>query len=133
MEEKKLSGQQTNGVLGQSHKLGALWGNLKLVAQHANIYIQLLILGFSGVSAYAVIGKWLLDFGIQLKFWVFMLATLLIVIALTLFEWRFGVPSSFISWNHQWWEHRNPMRKELDEMNKKLDKLLEGRKKVIPQ
>lgn len=113
-------------LLAQSDKLGAVWGNLKLIAQHANIYIQLLILAFSSISAYSVIGKWALELGIQLRFWMFAVGACVLVLGAVLFEWRFGVPSSFISWNHQWWEHRNPMRRELETVNRKLDNLLEA-------
>lgn len=113
-------------LTGQSHALGAAWGNLKLVAQHAGIYIQVMILGFTSVSAYAVISQWLLGMGVQLRFWQFaMMAGALIAIA-TLFEWRFGLPSSFISWNRQWWDHRNPMREELKRINAKLDEIVKG-------
>ena len=101
------------------------WGAIKLVAQHANIYIQFLILSFSGVSAYYVISQWLLSEGVALPFWLFALAVALLVLALILFEWKLGLPSMFAAWNNQWWEHGNPLRKEVKELHKKLDEIKE--------
>ena len=106
--------------LKQSNLLGMWLGAAKLVAQHANIYIQFLILSFSGVSAYYVVSQWLLDKGTQLPFWVFALAVILVVLALMLFEWRLGLPSMFVAWNNQWWEHGNLLRREIKDMKEKL-------------
>ena len=107
-------------ILRQSHKLGAFWGNLKLVAQHGNIYVQFMILGFSSISAYDALSGWLIEKGIQLMFWQFVLAIVICLCVLAFFSWRFDIPSSFISWNIQWWNHRNPLREEMRDVKKDL-------------
>jgi len=112
-----------NGWLKQSSFLGIWWGAAKLVVQHANIYVQFLILAFSGVSAYYVMSQWLLSKGLQLPFWVFALSVATVVLALVLFEWKLGLPSMFAAWNDQFWEHKNPLRKEVEELHKKLNEI----------
>ncbi len=112
--------------LKQSHLLGAWWGNFKLVAQHTNIYIQVFILAFSGTAAYGVISGQLHEWGYTLPFWQFVVAVGSILFILALLEWKLSLPSAFISWNLQWWEHRNPLRKEIEEINTKLDTLLDA-------
>ncbi len=112
-----------NGWLKQSNLFGLWWGAIKLVAQHANIYIQFLILSFSGISAYYILSQWLLSKGVQLPFWIFALVVVVVVFSLILFEWKLGMPSMFAAWNDQWWEHSNPLKKEVKELNRKLDEI----------
>lgn len=103
----------------QTRSLGTAWGNLKLVAQNANIYVQFLILGFSSVGAYVGISAWLLARGIQFPFWLFTLVVFCPVATLCFFVWRLDIPSTFLSWNLQWWEHGNPLRAELEAMRER--------------
>jgi len=108
----------------QSHILGAKWGNIQLTSQHSNTFIQAFILAFSGTAAYRVINDLLLDYGIYIPFWGFVLTVVVSISLLLIAVWFVGMPSIFISWNRQWWEHQNPLRKEITEINKKLDRLL---------
>ena len=111
-------------LIKQSHILGAKWGNFQLTSQHSNTFIQAFILAFSGTAAYGVIKNVLLDWGYYLPFWQFALGVVVVILCLLVAVWTIGMPSIFISWNRQWWEHQNPARKELEEINKKLDRLL---------
>ncbi len=112
-----------NKLLKQSHILGAWWGNLKLVAQHTNLYIQIFILSFSGIAAYGVLSGQLHEWGYVFPFWLFATVVLIVLFTLAFLEWKLSLPSVFISWNRQWWDHKNPLRKEVKELHKKLDEI----------
>jgi len=118
-----------NKLVNQSHWLGAGWGAFKLLLQHTGAYIQILILVFSSVSAYYVINQWLVEsFDKSIPFTSFAIVVALILVLALYFEWKLGLPSTFIAWNIQWWEHRNPLKKEVKEIRselKEMKKLLE--------
>jgi hypothetical protein len=124
-------------VVGQSHLLGRWWGNLQTIAQHTNIYIQFLILSFSGVSAYYGISTYLHEHGMALPFWGFVLFVIVSIAALSLFVWRLSIPSTFATWNFQWWNNDNPLKpiveqlvKDNTEMKQKLDLMNDEFKKM---
>lgn len=108
----------------QSNLLGKWWGFLKLLSQNSNMYVQGLILTFSGMGAYGVLRQGLSDRGINLPWWGFALAVVAVIVAMFAFEWRLGLPSTFAAWNHQWWCHDNPMRKELEEMKRRQEMIM---------
>jgi len=114
-----------NNILSkQSHKFGLGWGVFKLLIQHTGAYIQMLILGFSSISAFYVLNQWALEtFGESIPFQLFVLSIFLLIAFLCFFEWKLGLPSTFIAWNNQWWEHRNPLKKEVAEMRKQLSEM----------
>ena len=84
-----------------------------------------MIFSFSGVSAYGV----LLQRGYNIPFWVFLVLTFSGIAAMALFVWKFTMHSTFSAWNYQWWEHDNPMRKEVEEIKKELAEI----KKLIKE
>ena len=114
-----------NNIIGkQSHKFGLGWGVFKLLIQHAGAYIQMLILGFSSISAFYVLNQWAVEmFDMSIPFLLFGLSIFLLIIFLCFFEWKLGLPSTFIAWNNQWWEHRNPLRPEIEKMQEQLNKM----------
>lgn len=111
-----------NKVVAQSHLLGRWWGNLNTIAQHTNIYIQFLILAFSATSAYAVVMQSLHQWGYEMPFWIFALLVALSIGILALFVWRLSIPSTFETWNFQWYHHGNLLRKRLDERDEEIDR-----------
>lgn len=123
LRKKSYTPDKKRGIMKQSHFLGAWWGNLKLVAQHTNLYIQIFILGFSGIAAYGILAGQLHEWGYKLPFWLFALAVLIILFTLAFLEWKLSLPSVFISWNRQWWKHKNPLREEVEGLHQKLDEI----------
>jgi len=104
-----------NRWLKQSHFLGVWWGNLHLTAQQSNTFIQMFILAFSGTAAYGVITE-----KYTLPFWLFTLVVVAALCVLASFVWKLSMPSTFISWNQQWWSHDNPLKKEVEAIRKEL-------------
>jgi len=116
-----------NNILSkQSHKFGLGWGVFKLLIQHTGAYIQMLILGFSSISAFYVLNQWTLEtFSKSLPFTAFALAIVITIALLCFFEWKLGLPSTFIAWNNQWWEHRNPLRRKMERIEKDITEIKE--------
>lgn len=124
-----------NKIAGQSHLLGRWWGNLNTIAQHTNIYIQFLILAFSATSAYAVLMQTLHQWGYEMPFWMFALLVILSIAILALFVWRLSIPSTFETWNYQWWHHGSFLKPKIEQLEKdniemkeqlnRIEKLLE--------
>jgi uncharacterized protein HemY len=97
------------------------FGKLEFLGQHVNVYVQMLILVFSGGAFYVSIHDKLLEhYGIEISVWMFALAVIVFLTVAALFKWSISLPGFFSAWNKQWWEHDNPMRKELDEIKKQL-------------
>ena len=118
-----------NKITKQSHLLGSWWGNLQLTGQHSGAFVQAIILAFSGTAAYGVISAQLHEWGYSLPFWLFAVVISVILLGLGSFVWRMSMPSTFISWNYQWWNHRNPLRKEIADIKKELAEI----KKVLDE
>lgn len=119
--------------LKQSHLAGAWWGNIQLTSQHANTFIQVFILAFSGTAAYGVIADALHQWGYTLPFWQFVLAVVVCLMILLSFVWTIGMPSIFISWNRQWWNHRNPYRADYEKFKKQVLKDLDDIKAALDE
>lgn len=108
-------------IFKQSNLFGRWWGNIQTVAQHTNIYIQFMILGFSAVSAYGWISASLHQWGINMPFWLFAILVILGIVLMSLFAWSLTIPSTFATWNYQWWNNENPLRKKLEKRDKEID------------
>lgn len=121
----------TDKIFGQSSLLGKWWGNLQTIAQHTNIYIQFMILSFSATSAYTVVSSSLHGWGYQLPFWQFVVGILLVLVVMGLFSWRLSIPSTFATWNEQWWNHGNHLKDRLDKRDKEIDERLDKIEKIL--
>ena len=108
-------------ITGQSHLLGRWWGNFQTIAQHTNIYVQFLILSFSATSAYGVLSSTLHQWGYQLSFGMFVLLVIATIVLIGIFAWRLSIPSTFATWNVQFWSHGNLLRARMEERDKEID------------
>jgi len=109
---------------------GSFLGYMKLLAQQVFPYLQVLILLFTGISAYVPISAWFSKQGIEFPFWMFVVVVFIIVIMVCLLEYFIIFPSYFNSVNKQTWEHENPVRKEFEKLNKRLDEMEERMEKL---
>jgi CBS-domain-containing membrane protein len=88
-----------------------------------------MILCFSGTSAYSVLSNALHQWGYQLPFWQFTLGVVIILFLMSLFAWRFSIPSTFDTWNFQWWHHGNFAKPKIE----KIEKDVEDIKKLLQE
>lgn len=108
---------------------GKLIGSMKLLFQQITPYLNIFTLVFSAIAAYAVVAKTFLEWGIQFPFWIFLLLLGIGLTMLLAFEYFIMFPSFFSSWNKQWWDHDNPMRKEMKEMREQMNRIEKGLEK----
>lgn len=100
-------------------------GMAKLVIGQVTPYIGWVNLALVGVmSFYTTFNPLFLGIGMNVSIWVFIAVIVLIMAILTVFEWVFMFPSFYAANNRQWWEHDNPMRDKMEELEAKIDKLL---------
>lgn len=116
MQIKKVLGKITS----QSNILGRWWGDLQTIAANTNIYIQFIILCFSGTSAYAVLSSTLHQWGYQLPFWQFVLCVFFLLCLVALFAWKLSIPSTFTTWNYLWWHNGNYAKEKIEKMEQEL-------------
>lgn len=109
--------------------IGSFLGSVKLLAQHVTPYLSIFTLGFAAISAYVTIAAWLRDQGIDFPFWIFLILLTVSIVLLFIFEYTVVFPSFFSAWNKQWWDHDNPMRKEMEDLSAKIDKVIEEKGK----
>jgi hypothetical protein len=108
----------------KQYYIGKWWGHIKLLGQHVTSYLQLLILLFTSITAYAEINKWTLDtWNILIPFWAFALVIIIVVLALVMFEYTLSWPSFFSVWNFQVWNHKNPLKEEIDKLHQEISEL----------
>ena len=104
-------------------KTGQSLGLIKLLIQNVVPYFNMFTMVFAGIAAYVPISAWCIGMGFQLPFWMFGLIVLVVVITLPIAEYIIMMPSFYASWNHQVWNHDNPMKKEIEDMQVKLDRI----------
>lgn len=108
----------------KQYYIGRWWGFIKLLGQHVTSYLQLLILAFTSITAYAEINRWLVaEWEVTIPFWAFILAIIVLVVCLILFEYTLSWPSFFSVWNKQIWEHKNPLKEKLENMQSEISEI----------
>ena len=117
---------KTQYNLTRQTDIGKWWGLGKLLAQHIMTYVQFIQLAMVGGTFYLVVT----DKAPSIPIWLLALITVVLVLGMILFEWKFGWPSYFGVWNQQVWEHNNPLKKEIEAIRKELREIkkLQGSK-----
>ena len=120
MFEHKVIKRIVERVMHQYH-VGAGWGAFKNVAGGTTMYVTFINLCLLIPTAYATwFGPLMLSKGVTLPFVVFLGVIVLGIAVMFAFEYKVSIPSMFHFANAQWWEHENPMRKEVDIMEAQL-------------
>ena len=105
----------------RQHNIGIWWGGFKNVAANVMAYVTFLNLIFVAPVAYTmVVDPWLEERGLSLPFFSFMGILFLGLALIFVLEFKVSIPSIYHFWNEQWWQHKNPMRKEMASQKKRL-------------
>ena len=111
-------------IATRQYNIGNWWGGFKNVASSATIYITALNLILLAVTAYGTtIAPWMWRKGISMPFVVFLGIILLGILLVFAFEYKLSIPSIYSFWNEQWWRHDNPMRRKIEDMDKRMKKM----------
>jgi hypothetical protein len=108
----------------KQRNIGTVFGMAKIIIGQVTPYISWVSLGLVGImSFYTTISPMFTNWGISFPFWAFLLVLAVIIIGVTIMEWIFMLPSYYGASNVQSWEHENPQRELLEDMDKRIKKI----------
>lgn len=108
----------------KQHKVGTFFGMAKIVLGQVSPYVNWLNLALVGVmSFYTTINPLFASWGIQLPFWVFLVALIVFVVIVLAGEYSLMLPSYFSAANVQTWNAENPQKVLLEQMDRRLEKI----------
>jgi len=97
------------------------WGSIKLGVGQIGIYLAALNMGMISLTLWQT--GWIQQNFFPLAFWQFVLILLSIISLMMLLAWKVDMPSYFASWNLQFYKHRNPLRRDIEEILTRLKRL----------
>ena len=104
-------------IITKQRNIGKQWGIIAQVAGQISIFVSIIILCLSMVTAYnTTLSGWLVDRGIYISFWVFAAVIAFLVIIPAILVWKFALPSYLSSLNEQIYKHDNPIRRDIEKV-----------------
>lgn len=104
--------------------MGTFFGMMKIIIGQCTPYLNWVQLALVAVmSYYTTFSPILAGLGFQFPFWIFIVILAGLVITIMAFEWFIMMPSYFGAANVQSWEHENPQRELLEQMDKRLERI----------
>ena len=94
-------------------------GAIKNIFARSTFYISILNFAMLAVTSYSVV-VWKV---LPIPFWLFFLILVLTVVGTMVFDYIIMLPSEMSFMNWQAYEHNNPIRKDLEEIKKKLEEM----------
>lgn len=99
--------------------IGSFLGGLKTIFSSVTFYIGLINFSLLVPTAYNTTLKYYLP----ISFWLFVLIVFIVLFIAMIVEYVLIMPSGISFANKQSWEFDNPVRREFERLNKRLDKL----------
>lgn len=103
----------------EQKNMGSFLGGIKTIFSSVTFYIGLINFALILPTAYNTTLKYYLP----ISFWMFVLIVLVILCLAMFFEYIWVMPSGIKFANDQSWKHNNPIRREFEILNSRLDKL----------
>jgi cellulose synthase/poly-beta-1,6-N-acetylglucosamine synthase-like glycosyltransferase len=103
----------------KQRNIGSFFGGLKTIFSSVTFYIGLMNFVLLLVTAYNTT----LKFYLPIPFWLFFIITIICLLIAMLIEYIWIMPSGIMFANRQSWEHDNPIRREFEKLNERLDKI----------
>ena len=102
--------------------VGNHWGIFANVAAQLSILIAMLNLLLLIATAYnTTLREWFEQYGIPLNFLAFMGLIALLLLVAAVLVYKFALPSYFSAVNDQIYKHDNPIRKDIEQVQKSID------------
>jgi hypothetical protein len=104
--------------------IGNWWGALMTLAGRLNIYISMINMVLISFFAYPSVSSFIVNnTGISIPFWAFILIIIITPFVVMVFEYKFGLPSFIAFNNEQAWRHDNPIRKDIESMQRDITEI----------
>jgi len=112
----------------KQRRTGTFIGIAKILVAQVSPYVSWLSLALVGImSFYTTISPIFAGWGIQLPFWMFLVAIAVFVLIVVIVEWVFMMPSFYGAGNIQAWECENPQRELMEKMEADI---IEARREI---
>ena len=109
----------------REEKVGMGWGGFKAIISSASGYASWISLAMQSVVLYTVLTPYMQTRDIEIPFWCFALMLVALAITVMLFEWKVTIPSAMKFTNSQQYKHDNPIRHDIERLQKDMDKIKE--------
>jgi hypothetical protein len=110
----------------KQRKIGTFLGMAKIILANISPYANWLSLALVVLmSYYTTVYPLLSGWGIEIQFWMFCVAVVLIVLIISIMEYVFMMPSYFAASNIQSWESGGPLQDKLAQMEKDIQEIKE--------
>ena len=107
------------------YDIGAWWGAFKSTWNNAAAYMSIFNTAMIVPMAYVTwVAPLLQPMGIAIPFWIFGMVLLVGVVVVLLLEYKLSIPSSQSFANKQFWKHDNPIRAEMNNIERRTMKKL---------
>ena len=101
--------------------IGSWWGKLVLSASQIGIILSMTTMFLAGIGAFAPVRDWAVaELNWDLKLWQFGALIFGVILVGLAMAHVFGMVSYMSEWSKQWWDHENPMRKEMQAQEERL-------------
>ena len=108
--------------LFEQKNIGQHWGIFTQTASQLSIFVAMINLLLLITTAYnTTLSKWFEIYGIPLSFWTFMGLIILLLVIVAALLYKFALPSFFSVLNEQAYKHDNPIRADIEQVQKTLD------------
>jgi hypothetical protein len=106
--------------------VGNWWGAIMTLAGRLGTYVSMINLVLITFFAYPSVSGFIFGFiGITVPFWLFILMIFISPFIIMLFEYKFGFPSLVSFNNQQAYKHGNPMRDDIEKLQKDVAEIKE--------
>lgn len=123
MKEQWLGGGEIGGegvnLLKQHKASSKAWGNLILIVGQLGLVFWFIQIPLSIITVTTLLQQR----GLMISAICLGLIILGIILVGGVIIFKFGLPSYFGSWNRQFYEHDNPIKKDLEEIKKQIAEL----------
>jgi len=108
----------------RQHSWGKKVGGIKDVALHTAAWLSMVNFALIAMTAYhTTLREFILQYIPWLTLTIFMLFMFVLVVVAMIVEYKFIIPSTWAFRNLQQYEHQYPIKKDLEKLSKKLDKI----------
>lgn len=119
-----------NKIFKQTN-IGNWWGAFRNLGSYVSFYITFINFFVLLINTY-ILG-FLVKANLPIPIWLVIVIVAFVFISLLviamIFEHKYTVPSFMTYWNQQFWRHKNPLRDEIEKMQKQLDRIEKELKK----
>ena len=113
-------------IMFKQRKMGTFLGMAKIILANISPYanwlsLALVVLMSYYTTVYPLFSSW----GVEIQFWMFCVAVVLVVLIISIMEYVFMMPSYFEANQIQSWECGSPFRDKLESIEKDIAKVKE--------